>query len=259
MKNETLSFGLPNAKLKKLAERLKLKLKTFSIPSGWTCPAALECLSKFPRNGGKGDLKDGPHTKFRCFQASAEALYPSLRKMVWKNFDILKSSKGDDLELADLIQRMLPDKYDIIRIHVGGDFFNQKYFDAWLEVARRLPEKIFYAYTKSLPYWIKRLDEIPENFVLTASRGGKHDELINSHNLKCAEVVFSEKEAVEKGLEIDHDDWHAAFGKESFALLIHGVQPKGSKASKALQKLKKKGFKGYNKKVTLKQLNELSD
>ena len=179
--------------------------------------------------------------------------------MVWKNFDIIKSSKGDDLELADLIQRMLPDKYDIIRIHVGGDFFNQKYFDAWLEVARRLPEKIFYAYTKSLPYWIKRLDEIPENFVLTASRGGKHDELINSHNLKCAEVVFSEKEAAEKGLEIDHDDWHAAFGKESFALLIHGVQPKGSKASEALQKLKKKGFKGYNKKVTLKQLNELSD
>ena len=34
-----LKFGLPNAKLKKLAKKLKLKLKTFSLPSGWTVPA----------------------------------------------------------------------------------------------------------------------------------------------------------------------------------------------------------------------------
>ena len=129
MKNETLSFGTPNAKLAKLAKRLKLKLKTFSLPSGWTCPFAQECLSKFPRDGGRGDLKDGPLTKFRCFQASAEAVYPSLREMVWKNFDIIKSSKGDDLELADLIEKMLPNKFDILRVHVGGDFFHGSLYE----------------------------------------------------------------------------------------------------------------------------------
>jgi len=40
-------------------------------------------------------------------------------------------------------------------------------------------------------------------------------------------------------LEIDHDDTHAAFGKENFALLIHGTQPAGSAASKALQVIRK--------------------
>ena len=84
--------------------------------------------------------------------------------------------------------------------------------------------------------------------MLTASRGGHHDELIDAEDLKCAEVVFSEEEAAEKELEIDHDDSHAAYGDESFALLIHGTQPKGSEASQALQKLRKAGKGGYSNK-----------
>lgn len=240
-----LRFSTPNAKLKALAKRLGLKLKTFTLPSGFTCPGALECLSKANRETGK--ITDGPETEFRCFQASAEALYPSLRNMVWNNFNVLTSGtakKMDDLQLASLIEESLP-KFDILRVHVGGDFFSQKYFDAWLEVARRNPSRIFYAYTKSLKFWIQRLNEIPENFVLTASRGGTHDFLIDEFMLKEAVVVFSEEEAEEKGLEIDHDDWHAAYGKENFALLLHGTQPKGSVAGEALKKLRRAGKGGY--------------
>ena len=59
------------------------------------------------------------------------------------------------------------------------------------------------------------------------------------HGWKEALVVYSEQEAIDKGLEIDHDDTHAAFGKENFALLIHGTQPKGSAASVALSAIKK--------------------
>jgi hypothetical protein len=51
--------------------------------------------------------------------------------------------------------------------------------------------------------------------------------------------------------EIDHDDYHAAFGAESFALLIHGTQPKGSTASQALQELKRRGWNGYSKRQQL--------
>ena len=92
-----------------------------------------------------------------------------------------------------------------------------------------------------------RIDCIPSNFALTASYGGKHDELIVEHGLKYAEVVYSEEQADAMAFEIDHDDYHAAFGKESFALLIHGTQPKGSEASKALSKLRKQGKGGYSK------------
>ncbi len=85
--------------------------------------------------------------------------------------------------------------------------------------------------------------EIPSNLILTASRGGKFDHLIDKHKLKCAEVVFSEKEAKDKGLEIDHDDSHA-LGNKSYALLIHGIQPPGSEAGKAVKALNGLGSYG---------------
>ena len=83
--------------------------------------------------------------------------------------------------------------------------------------------------------------------VLTASRGGRLDNLIDKHSLREAVVVFNEQQAKEKGLEIDHDDSHAADpskANQSFALLIHGVQPKDSEASKAVRQLKGKGSYG---------------
>ena len=238
-----LTFGEPNAKLKKMLKELSLKLKTFTLPAGWTCPAAKDCLSKADRETGK--IQDGPDTEFRCFAASAEATYPSLRNMVWRNLGLLKDSLVDGVDAcADLICASLPKKFDIMRVHVGGDYFNVKYLQAWIEVAKRNPDKIFYSYSKSLHFF--KQFALPENLVLTASRGGKYDNMIDLHGWKEALVVYSEQEAIDKGLEIDHDDTHAAFGKDNFALLIHGTQPKGSAASVALSKLRKQGKGGYS-------------
>jgi hypothetical protein len=96
---------------------------------------------------------------------------------------------------------------------------------------------------------VKTIGVIPKNFVLNASRGGLHDALISQYSLKSAEVVFSNKEAEDKGLEIDHDDSHAYKSGKSFALLIHGTQPAGSAASKALSALRKEGWTGYSRKA----------
>jgi hypothetical protein len=150
--------------------------------------------------------------------------------------------------MVETISNSLPIHARYIRVHIGGDFFNQTYFDAWMEIARRNPSIVFYSYTKSLAFWVSRLDNIPSNYRLTASRGGKQDDLIEKHGLRCAEVVFSESEANIRGLEIDHDDSHA-YGEDpkSFALLIHGTQPKGSEAAKALSELRKSGWTGYGK------------
>tara|TARA_Y100000593_G_scaffold61787_1_gene114440 strand:+ start:3816 stop:4565 length:750 start_codon:yes stop_codon:yes gene_type:complete len=236
-----LKFGEPNAKLKKLAKKLKLKLKTFSLPAGWTCPGAKDCLSRADRATGK--IKDGPDTEWRCFAASGEARSPSLRKAVWHNFDLINQSLSGSWrynqdkvqKLADLIVDSLP-VCDIVRVHVGGDYFSKAYLEAWIEVAKRKPDVIFYSYSKSLKFFSEYA--LPENLILTASRGGKYDDLIDLHGWKEAVVVYSEQEAAELGLDIDHDDEHAAFGGDNFALLIHGTQPKGSAASQALQKIK---------------------
>jgi len=249
--NNLLRFGEPNSKLKKMLKKLSLKLKTFTLPAGWTCPGAKDCLSRANRETGK--IQDGPDTEFRCFAASAEATYPSLRKMVWNNFELLRAALIEDAKAgfensphtADLIHNSLPKNFDIMRVHVGGDYFVKEYLQAWIEVAKRNTDKVFYSYSKSLHLF--RQFALPENLVLTASRGGKYDELIDLNGWKEALVVYSEQEAADKGLEIDHDDTHAAFGKENFALLIHGTQPAGSMASKALQLIKK-----ANKNVTAK-------
>lgn len=235
---QLLKFQSGNAKLGK-------NIVTFSILAGWSCPFANDCLSKVNLKTGK--IEDGPNTQFRCFSASAEALYPATFKARKHNFDLLKAAKTKE-EMTKLLIASLPANAKIVRIHVSGDFFNQAYFDAWMNVAKIKPNVLFYAYTKSMPYWIARKNEIPANMKLTASKGGRMDNLIEQHNLKYAEVVFSEAEAKDKGFEIDHDDSHAYASDKSFALLIHGSQPAGSEASKALSANRKKGVGGYSKK-----------
>lgn len=255
-----LKFSKANAKIEalrkvnELAPYLANKKKVYSLDllSGWSCPFATECLSKVHvRDDGSCYVKDGPQTKFRCFSASQEALFPAVYNLRKHNFDMLKAADGIQGKY-ELLYKSLPKDAGIIRIHVGGDFFNQDYFDAWVKMAEDNPHVLFYAYTKSLPYWLEYA-YFSDNFVLTASRGGRMDKLIGKHRLREAMVVLDEKVAFDKGLDIDHDDSHAANPsqrKQSFALLIHGIQPAGTLASKALAKLKGKG--SYNRKTGVK-------
>jgi hypothetical protein len=234
---ELLKFGKGNAKLDK-------RVATFSIPAGVTCPGAEDCKSMAVLKDGKRSIKDGPKTVFRCFAASQEVLYKNTYEARQHNLRLLKKARGWRA-MSELIQASLP-KTDYVRIHVSGDFFTQSYFDAWCVVAEDNPSVLFYAYTKSLHFWTTSLPYIPDNLVLTASVGGKYDRYIHTNKLRYARVVYSEAEAKELSLPIDHDDTHAMKRGGSFALLIHGAQPAGSEASEALQALKKAGKGGYS-------------
>jgi hypothetical protein len=222
-----LKISNSNTKLAKLSKLIGKKVFSFSLRSGYTCPFAKECKSKVIETTDGLRIMDGPDTKFRCFSASQEVMYKNTYYARQQNEEQIRDCKTIP-QTAKLIEESLPKKIDgnILRIHVAGDFLNQRYFDAWLRVAKNHPDTTFYAYTKSLPFWIKRLGKIPDNLVLTASYGGHKDELIKKHNLRYAKVVFSEQEAKDLGLEIDKDDSHAYDRtKKSFALLIHGTQP----------------------------------
>lgn len=232
------SDGNHNDKLRKLAKRLKARVYTFSLMSGHTCPYAKDCHSKAVQNGDKWNIEDGPHTQFRCFSASQDILFSALRAQRTFNMQILDVAARSTIEAANIINDSLPRDANVIRIHVGGDFKTQNYFDAWKWVTYCNPNITFYAYTKSLPFWVKRINDIPTNFHLTASHGGYRDDLIDKYNLRYAKVVFSVAEAKKLRLTIDHDDSHAAKPGPSFALLLHGTQPKGSVAAAALKKLK---------------------
>ena len=163
----------------------------FNLPTGTTCPFALECKVTVDRDTGKFDVYDGA---YRCYAASAER-FPGVRKHRWNNF---LYAKGGGIP-------QVPNKCSAVRIHSSGDFFNQAYFDTWLGVARANPQVEFWAYTKSLGYWVKRLGEIPGNLILTASYGGAQDDLIERHNLKNV-IVYETLADVPPDREVDYND-----------------------------------------------------
>jgi len=247
-----LKFSTGNGKLK---NRL-----IFSLPAGYSCPHAGVCKTFADRTSGAiTDLPQytGVTTEhdFRCFAAMAE-VRPNVREARWHNWDLLREtihSNGNQAmlvrDLIDLSLLMQPPK-ELIRIHESGDFWTENYMRAWIMVAQSRPQQKFYAYTKSLGMWLALHDSIPSNFYLTASQGGTLDYLIPKHpNVfkRVAHVVYTEEQAAELGLEIDHDDSHC-LGDKPFALLVHGSQRAGSDASKAIAQRKKEGgFVGYGK------------
>lgn len=174
----------------------------WNLPTGHTCPFALECLVKVNRETGKFENKSNA---YRCYAASPER-FPAVREHRWANFEWVKNGN----------KPIIPNGCRAIRIHASGDFFSQAYFDMWIEIARENPNVEMWAYTKSLNYWVRRISSIPANLTLTASMGGRHDQLIAEYGLKHAIVVKNKSEAL---LPIDYNDDYARIPNQSFYLL----------------------------------------
>lgn len=236
-----------NDKLKKMAAELGGRFYSFATLAGVDCPFAKTCKAWaaelvgplppkaiVPKNGS-WRLYRGEHSELTCFAASQEVRNPAIRKQRQHNQQIHLLGGRGVKAVYDVIARSLPSDAKLVRVHVSGEFKTLAYFDAWLQIARDNPSCKFYAYTKSLPFWIKRMGEMPDNFILTASYGGTHDELIAKHNLRSAIVVNDESEAENLGLPIDHDDSHAANRGGNFALLVHGPQAAGSERAKIIK------------------------
>lgn len=241
----------------------KISHPYLSLPEGYTCPMAGICQSFVKRDGSNWEsnnskIKDSG--LMRCYKSTESARLPHIRERNWRNFDLIKKFIGDVDGMANLIIKSLKwheqnvGSFKVFRISEGGDFFSQEYFDAWIKVAQEMPDKIFYTYTTSIPFWVARLGQIPSNMRLTASRddiskkGQAMAELIDKYDLKYRVIVDTPEEAKKLRLPIDIDDSLALDPNvKKFALLIHGTQPKESgrtaqarKNSELLKKLNKK-------------------
>jgi hypothetical protein len=176
----------------------------YNLPTGTTCPFAMECKVVVDKVTGKFNVTKG---QYRCYASSAER-FPAVRNHRHNNFDFVRSGGVP----------VIPKDCKAIRIHSSGDFFNQSYFDMWLKLAKENPSVEMWAYTKSLNYWINRLKDIPSNLILTASYGGKTDNLIEKFNLKNVKV-YAELEEVPTNRPIDTNDHYARLPNVNFALL----------------------------------------
>ena len=244
-----LTFSKGNAKL-------GLQTLIFNLPAGKTCPGALFCKSfaVLDQLTGKRRIQDGPETIFRCFAASSEVQYDGAFHNRANNLSTVVEYLQIGVEYAAeqisvALNNFRTRKTKLVRIHESGDFFSLAYLQAWLKVAEANPTLKFYCYSKSLEIFQQfGLVNLPSNFYLTASYGGKWDTLIDQGLFpRYAKVFMTEDDAQAAGLEVDHDDSHC-FGDGPFALLVHGTQPKGSDWGKAIRARRAAGqFGGYRK------------
>jgi len=108
----------------------------FNLPYGITCP-------------GKSDA-----CKI-CYASKAERIYKTAKKKRQDNLSFIKKNGFNSFAQA-LIKEIKALKLKAIRIHESGDFYCQKYIDAWYKVIKACPDVKFLAYTKS--YRVPNLD-----------------------------------------------------------------------------------------------------
>ena len=176
----------------------------WNLPAGHTCPFAKECKVLVDQETGKY-TREGAGS-FRCYASSAER-FPAVRKHRWSNYNFILSGGVP----------VIPDKCKHVRIHASGDFFSQDYFNTWIQICKDNLDIEFWAFTKSIRFWVDRLSYIPFNLTLTASYGGADDALIKKYNLKNTRVFQSREEAGD--LPINTNDDYARIKQINFALL----------------------------------------
>ena len=116
----------------------------FNLPSVKTCPFSTKECRK------------------HCYSLKAERMYPQVLPFREKCLKLSKSSEFKEVISDELFKR----SFKAVRIHESGDFYSQKYFDLWVDIALLFPSLKFYAYTK---VWTLDLRRKPENFIMLLS------------------------------------------------------------------------------------------
>ena len=161
--------------------KLNKNLLIWNLPRGITCRGAGECLKW-------------------CYEIKIERMYPNVRKSRMRNLRFSKSEEFVET-ITDFLKKR---KEKIIRLHESGDFYSQEYLDKWKEIARRLPRKIFYAYTKSfdLNLW----KDLPKNFIIIQSYGSRFDELIDKSK-NTARVIMKVEDKEPNEYLCPYEEW----------------------------------------------------
>jgi hypothetical protein len=119
MKTKLISIG-NNRKLSR-------SIAVFNLPSHKTCP-------------GKTSLCDKS-----CYAKKAERLYSNARDMRERNYTATQKSGFAD----EMIKEIRESGVKLFRWHESGDWFNQRYLNNSIKIAKALPNVGFLAYTRS--------------------------------------------------------------------------------------------------------------
>lgn len=204
-----------NAKLKKTqrAHEGMVKVQSFDLPAGHTCPCADKC-------------------RFFCFATEGAFDWNGKKALSKANYE---SSLTDGFvqsmvdKLNDLCQHTRAGRKVCIRIHASGDFYSREYAQKWSDIARQCPDVTFYAYSKSVS--IVKSVNWTDNVFFAFSRGGTQDLLIEEGDTE-AQVFNSEEDAIAHGytVAVNGDDLEVCQRGKKLGLVFHGR--KGRKYAK---------------------------
>jgi hypothetical protein len=156
----------------------KMSIPLFDIPSRVTCPGSTALCRKY------------------CYAQKTEQLFPNVILRRNKNLALTKKKEFVDTIITELKEvAFIP----YVRIHGSGDFYNQAYLNKWFEIARRMPEKKFLAFTK-----VFKLDfsKKPDNFNLYYSVWNDTDtKKIKNPDINIAYTLIDFKWAVKQGMD----------------------------------------------------------
>jgi len=211
----TFKWSEGNSKLKKTAKKWQerfgtpAKIISFNIPQYQsetgqkTCPYAGHCA----------DI---------CYAGQGRMALPYATAPREENLFLLEERTPARVR-QDLVEDLSTFRFlTHVRIHDSGDFYKRWYYKTWVKVAMEMPEIIFYAYTKSLPFldW----DSHPRNFRIVQSMGGKRDHNIDES--KPHSRIFANDREREKLNYCDgiDSDIPAILGQRRIGLVYHGVK-----------------------------------
>ena len=194
-----------NAKMKKTSKENKAKIFNFSIPayktrSGKTvCPFAKDCI------------------KYCYAQKGNYTRFPKIQDLMEQKYKISKTNNFIPL-INEEIQKK---KATHIRIHDSGDFYSIAYLNKWVSIAKANTDVIFYAYTKSIKFFVNGL-LLPKNMKIIFSEGSKTDDLININKHRHARI-FKSKELLNAAGYIDasNNDLKAITDNKRVGLVYH--------------------------------------
>jgi hypothetical protein len=133
----------------------------------------------------------------------------------------LEQSLLDDFSPL-MISEIQKQKADRVRVHDSGDFYSIAYMRKWIEIAKRLPNVEFYAYTKAVA-WAKSL-QWPANWTLIFSFGGAQDSLIDTEHDRHSKVFGAVDELKASGYADAHKQDDVAVGPNPrIGLVYHGL------------------------------------
>ena len=191
------------------------RVVSFNLPAGGyevdnksyiTCPGADACLAL-------------------CYARQGTFLFKGSKRVRIDNHQLLLTTHATHglqgvIDILDEAVKKVTKTVAVIRLHDSGDFFKKWYVEAWVEVIKRHPNILFYAYTKSFPMF-KGID-LPSNFRVTYSFGGKWDNKIEGPNSRIFPTL---DDRIKAGYVDGNDsDMPAILGEHNIGLVYHGVK-----------------------------------